>query len=272
MGQRLVELLKYLLLGFVQGACEILPISSSGHLIIFQYIMGREEVNLAFSVFLHFGSLIAVSIFLRKRIVELLSGTYKYLIKKDRNYYNQAHYCLLLVLSTIVTGIIGLVFEDKVQQISTLGFVGCALIINGICLLIVNRISNKATKTINNMPWWKAVLIGLGQGVGILPGISRSGATLGTSIAVGVKKEVAAEYAFLLFIPVEFGALIISIDDLMTTEKSLIIPYILGMVIAAITTYFALVLFLGVIKKKKINYFSFYSLIVGVICTLVYFF
>lgn len=264
-----IEFLKYILLGIVQGACEILPISSSGHLVLAYALLGFEEVNLAFSVFLHFASLIAALIFLRKQVWRILKGSALYLFKKDQEQKNNFHYLLLLIISTAVTAVIGLIFKDQMAKLSSVAFVGIALIINGFWILIFDHL--KGERRIDDLPLWKALIIGLGQGVGVLPGISRSGATIGTSICVGLKKEDAAEYAFLLFLPITLGATILEVQDLMTVDKSLIPAYAAGFVLAFLTTYLALVFFLKIIRKRRLLPFAIYCFIVGLTATLVAF-
>lgn len=257
------EIIKYVILGFVQGASEILPISSSGHIIIFKALLGITDLNITFSIFLHCASLIAAIIFLRKKIWEVLKGTYLYIFKNNQECKPLFHYFMIMVLSTAITGVVGIFVQDTIDSWGTLLFVGIALLVNGIWLLIVGRF--KANDSIDKLPYWKALIIGIGQTVGALPGISRSGATLGTSLAVGIKKEDAAEYAFMLFLPVTAGATILSLDDFAAFDKAMMIPYILGFIVAGLTTYFALKVFLKVIKNKKLDYFAFYCFIAGIL-------
>lgn len=266
MWDKFIEIIKYIILGIVQGACEILPISSSGHIEIFQHIFNMSHLEVSFSILLHFASLIAVVIFLRKKIWEIAKGAYLYVFKKDYKGIKQARYLLFIIISTIVTGVIGIFLNDYIESVSTMTIIGICLIVNAGWLLIVQKLSKRATKSIESTPWWKAILIGIGQGFGILPGISRSGSALGTAVVTGVKKDEAAEYAFLLFIPIELGAIILEINEITKIEKNLIIPYFLSFLFAGITTYFALKIFLEIIRKKRLSWFSLYCLIVGIIC------
>ena len=257
------EIIKYILLGIIQGITEILPISSSGHLIVFESLFGVGEENPALEVFLHVASLIAVIIFLRKQLKRILVGTYRYVIKKDKDYKYPFFYFVYLLLSTLVTACIGLVLDQYIDQLMKPLIVGFLLLVNGTILLITSRV--ETTKDITELKWQDAVIIGLAQGVGVFPGISRSGATISGGVLQKYRKDDMAEYAFILFIPVTVGALILSLDDLAMVNSSDWIGYILGFIFSLIFTFISLHLFLSVIRKKRLNIFAYYSFVVGIL-------
>lgn len=257
------EIIKYILLGIIQGIAEILPISSSGHLVIFESLFGLDGENPALEVFLHVASLIAVIVFLRKQLKRIIVGTYKYVFKKDEDYKYAFYYFIYLLISTAVTGGIGLIFDQYMDSLMKPLIVGFLLLVNGAILLVTSKVETK--KDITELKWQDAVIIGLAQGIGVLPGISRSGITISGGVMQRYRKDDMAEYAFILFIPVTVGALILSIDDLVLVNPTEWIGYLLGFAFSLVFTFISLNLFLKVIRKKKLDVFAYYCFIVGLI-------
>lgn len=266
----IINLLKYVLLAIIQGISEILPISSSGHLIISQKLLGLDISNMSTSIFLHIGSLFAVVIFYFSTLKNIGQNVYKYAIKKDKS--NECkkswHLIIRMIISILPAGILGLIFKSKIEEIfSTTLFIGINLIITAILLLLLTR--NKGTKKIENISIKDAILIGLFQAIGIMPGISRSGITTIGGKVSKLEDEDAINYSFLLFIPVALGTGLLEIIELCTgklvlTEQEIILN-VIGAVISMVVTYISLKLLLKIIKKGKLYYFSLYCLIVGVI-------
>lgn len=252
----MIELLKYLLIGFVQGISEVLPISSSGHLIIVQHILNIGNEGLGFEIFLHLASLLAVLIFLRKRIVTLVKGFFLFIFKREEQYKKDFMYCLFLVISTIPAAIVGIFIKDLLE-IKSLLMVGILLSVNATMLLILTRLSG--SKKVSEMKWHNALTIGLFQCAGIFPGISRSGSCLSGAFANKLSKEEAADYAFLLFIPAVLGAVVLDISSIGSLlASSEVYYYLAAFVVTFITTYFAFTFLLKIIKKGKLSYFSYY--------------
>ena len=262
------EIIKYIILGIVQGIAEILPISSSGHLVIIQSLFGINGENPALEVFLHFASLIAVIFFLRKQLKRIAVGTYKYIFKKDKDYKYPFYYFLYLLASTCVTAVFGLVLDPYMDKIMQPFIVACMLIINGVILLSISKV--ETTKDITELNFKDALLIGLAQGIGVIPGISRSGITISGGVLRKYRKDDMAEYSFILFIPVTLGALILSVEDLMLVDSSLWIGYLLSFGFALVFTFLSLNLFLKVIRKKKLDYFAYYCFVVGLLLLVTY--
>ena len=257
------EIIKYILLGIIQGIAEILPISSSGHLVIFQSLFGFTSDNQGLEVFLHVASLFAVIFFLRKQLLNLIKGFFKYIKTRDDDYKYPFWYCIYLVISTAVTAVIGLILDPFMDVLMEPIIVACLLLVNGAVLLFMGKVETE--KDITELKWHNAVLIGLAQGVGVFPGISRSGATISGGVLQKFRKDDMAEYAFILFIPVTVGALILSIDDLALIDSTKWIGYILGFIFSLVFTYLSLRLFLKVIRKKKLDFFAYYCFIVGLV-------
>lgn len=257
------EIIKYIILGIIQGIAEILPISSSGHLIIMSSFFGIEDNSIAFDIFLHVASLIAVVFFLRKQICRILYGTYRYLFKKDKEYkYPFLYFCYLCV-STIITAGIGIFLNDYIDQLDKPLVVAFFLFLNGIILMFADKMI--CERDITDISLENAVVIGLAQGIGLFPGISRSGMTMSGAIFQKFNKEEAAEYAFLLFIPSALGAMLLNLDGLVAVDSSLWLGYILAFAFALIFTYLSLKIFLKIIRKQKLSYFAYYCFIVSII-------
>ena len=258
-----MEILKYILLGIIQGVAEILPISSSGHLVIFESLFGLESNTPGLEVFLHFASLFSVVFFLRKQLVRIVVGAYKYVVKKDEDYKYPFWYFVYLMISTIVTAVVGLTLKPFMDTLMQPAIVACFLLLNGGILLFMGKVETE--KDITEMKWHNAVLIGLAQGIGVFPGISRSGATISGGVLQKFRKDDMAEYAFILFIPATVVAVILSLDELALVNSSEWLGYGLSFIFALMCTYISLTLFLKVIRKKKLDYFAYYCFIVGLV-------
>ncbi|MDD5495747.1 MAG: undecaprenyl-diphosphate phosphatase [Candidatus Omnitrophica bacterium] len=181
--------------GIVQGATEFFPISSSGHLVILHAIFGIKEPQMAFDIFLHFGTLLAVLIFFRNDILKLFTSGKRTL--------------LFIVVGSIPTFALGMLFKDVVESFfAKPGIVGFMLLLTGFWLLAAGLytiyLKRSGLKRPQNI--WNSLVIGLAQGISIMPGISRSGATIATGMLLGLDKETAFRFSFLLSIPAIFGA------------------------------------------------------------------
>ena len=201
----MVNLIQAVFLSIVQGICEWFPISSSGHLAIFQKVFGFE--NLAFAVFLHFASVFAVLVLFWKDIVSILN------LKKKENW----KYILLLLLGIIPAGIVGLLFKNQVEGFfSSFFYLGLFFIFSGVLVYSTKFFKVREKK----MNWLDSLFIGIFQAIAILPGISRSGSTISAGLFRGIQKEQALKFSFLMAIPLIFGAGILEFKDLNFAEIS----------------------------------------------------
>ena len=265
----MIELLKFILLAVIQGISEVLPISSSGHLQIVQEILGMDTSSLTVSIFLHLGSLVAMIVFYRKLIFSIIGNSAKYVFKaSERNETNKNALKLLfmIVIACIPAGLIGILFKSKIESIfANTIFIGINLIITG-CLLFLQKYI-KGKKTLDTMNWLDAIVIGLFQAIGILPGISRSGITTIGGKVSKLQDEDAINFAFLLFIPVTLGTGLLEVVNIIKGNLVLssndILLYIVGIIVSGLVTYIALSLLLKIIKKGKLHYFSYYCFAVG---------
>lgn len=265
----MIELLKFILLAVIQGISEVLPISSSGHLQIVQEMLGMDTSSLTVSIFLHLGSLVAMIVFYRKLVLSIIGNSIKYVFKSsERNDTNKNYLKLLfmIVIACIPAGLIGLLFKNKIESIfANTIFIGINLIITG-CLLFLQKYI-KGKKTLDRINWLDAIIIGLFQTIGILPGISRSGITTIGGKVSKLQDEDAINFAFLLFIPVTLGTGLLEVVDIIKGDLVLssndILLYIVGIIISGLVTYIALSLLLKIIKKGKLHYFAYYCFVVG---------
>lgn len=212
-----ISMFQAIFLGVVQGLTELLPVSSSAHLTVLPWLLwGIEDIG-AFDVALHAGTLLAIGIFFFKDWINLLVGAYKTTFKKEKN--REGTMFWYLVLATIPGGLIGFVLDDIIDSfIATRGvklamtIIACALIVLGIVLYIVDK-KSKSTVKYEEMTLKQTFLIGLSQALAFIPGVSRSGITMTTARAMGVDRESAAKYSFMLSAPIVLGAVILNLSD-----------------------------------------------------------
>lgn len=262
-------LVKYVILGVFQGITEPIPISSSGHLVILQELFGVEIKGLSFEILVNFGSLIAVLVIYRRDIIRFISHFLRYILTKDATAKSDFQFVLYLVIATIPTGIIGLLLEDYISsKLSTVAIVGITLLITGLALWIIRNL--QGNKNDSDITVKDAIIIGLAQSVALIPGISRSGATIVAAMLLGMKQESALRFSFLLYIPVSLGITVMSASDIVNDPDfdALMIPYALAFMASIIASYFALKWFIHVMRRGNLKYFSFYCFIVGILVIL----
>lgn len=269
-----MEYIKSIILGIVQGLTEFLPVSSTGHLTIFQqfFNLGGSEIPLC-DVCLHLGTLVAVFIAFRKTIYNLIIDFFKMLgsiFTGKYSYKNSPPYQKMIVL--LIAALIPLFFilplKDTVESLfKNVKFVGAFLIVTAVILYIGDR-AVKGKKTMENATIKDSLTVGIFQAVAVLPGLSRSGSTITGGLLSGFSREFAVEFSFILSIPAILGAAILSIKDVVsdgTVDKLILLPYIAGAVVAAVAGFFAIKLITYLVKKDKFGYFVYYCAAVGVI-------
>ena len=266
-----------IILGLVQGLAEFLPISSSGHLALLQQWFGIEgESVLFFAVMLHVGTLISVFIVYWKDIWELIVELF--LTIKDLctgkglrlNERPVRKLGLLIIVATIPTAVIGLLFNDFFEGLySSVLPIGIGLIITGIFLYIAEKIEN-ANRGLDKMNFRNAVFVGIVQGIAICPGISRSGSTLFGSLLCHLDRKFAVKFVFLISIPSILGSAIVEAPDAIRAglDSDLIGPVVVGMLVAAVAGLVAIKTMIKVVGDKKLVYFSYYVWVLGAIVVL----
>ena len=269
MSERLDEVVKAALLGALQGLTEFLPVSSSGHLVLFHHMLGFSQANIFFDVMLHVGTLGAILTVYRKSIFHLVkeftSGTLKYFV--TRQVSSAQRMVGLLFIATIPTGIIGLLLNDQINYFfSQPKSVSLMLLVTASLLQLPRFRSRKTNQSkLQSEPElkiWHALLIGIVQGLAVVPGISRSGSTISTALLLGVRPVMAAEFSFLLSIPAILGAVVLKVGDISTVSSLATVSVGIG------TSFFigliALRLLLNLITKAKFFVFSYYCLLVAI--------
>lgn len=269
---RLLELIKYIFVGILQGISEILPISSSGHLIVFQDIFNINTNNsVTFTILLHFASLCALLIYFRKTLIDLIKGTFLFVFKKDNQQKEKFLLMLYIIIASVPVGIIGILFEDKIESVfSNLLFVGINFIFTSALLFVISNIKNKNE---HNVTLKSAIITGLFQVISIFPGISRSGATISGARISGLEENKAKNFSFLLFIPVALGSFIFSLDDaskMLLESKNTLILSVISMCFTFVFTYLSLLFVLKKFTNKHYKYFSLYLFLLG-LATIFYF-
>ncbi|KHE69463.1 undecaprenyl-diphosphate phosphatase [Halobacillus sp. BBL2006] len=256
-------LIKYLFLGIFQGFTEPIPISSSGHLVILQDIIGMEFEGLQFEVLVNFGSLIAVLIIYRSDLIRLTKNGIGYLLSKDSRQKDDFDFIIYLIIGTIPAGVLGILLGDAIEVLSTTQTVGITLIITGVALWLIRNLRGR--KGEGQLNWKDAMIVGFAQAVALIPGISRSGATIVAAMFLGMKRETALRFSFLLYIPVSLGTMLLSIEDLIASADSSAIwlGYAIAFIGSIVASYFSLIWFMNIMEKGKLKYFAYYCFIVG---------
>lgn len=273
--------LSVIILGLVQGLAEFLPISSSGHLVIFQsFLPGLDQIgkDMTLDVLLHLGTLIAVFVVYRKTIWNMIieffrmigqifSGKFKF---RKANKYQLM--CIFVIVATLPLFLVVFVSDFIESKMRNLLVVGIMLFITAALLFIADR-SVKGKKQMKDMTVLHALKLGLFQMVATIPGLSRSGSTISAAINMGFDRQTAVEFSFIMAIPAVIGANILSLKDVFEQgfNTALIGPYIVGIVIAAITGIAAIKLVKYISRKDKFGWFSIYCIIAGIVSIVLYF-
>lgn len=270
-----MDIIAAIILGVVQGLTEFLPVSSSAHLVIFHELV-KFEANLAFDTVLHVGTLLAVVGYYFKDVISLIKAFFislKDLIEGEfvESFKNDEYVRMvwLIIIATIPTGIIGLVFKDFFESLfSNISAVGFFLLITGVLLWYSEKVKT-GDKDVKKSCAKDSLLIGLAQSCAIAPGISRSGATIASSLILGMDRETAARFSFLLSIPAILGAAIVQVKDIGAGMTDGLWVYVLGFIAATISGYIAIKVLLKVIREKSLTIFSYYCWIVGSIILII---
>ncbi|MDI6764629.1 MAG: undecaprenyl-diphosphatase UppP [Thermodesulfobacteriota bacterium] len=244
----------------VQGLTEFLPVSSSGHLVFFQSLFGMEEPQLFFDVMLHFGTLLAVMVYFRRDISVIIHGIGSTVTGKRKNEEGTKLFFSILV-ATIPTALMGLLFKDWFESLfSKPKIVGGMLLITG-SILYLTRWVKREDRSLEKMKWVDALLIGIAQGIAIIPGISRSGATISMGLFCGLNRELAGRFSFLLSIPAILGATFLEIPKLDSMAK--LETALIGAAVAFVTGILSLTLLMKIIRMGKISNFAYYCWPIG---------
>ena len=250
-----------IILGIIQGFTEFLPVSSSGHLELGKAILGDNSIpedSLLFTVVLHFATALSTIIVFRKDIWELIRGLLKF------KWNEETQFSVKIIISMLPAVIIGLLFEEQLESFfgGSIAFVGAMLLITALLLWLADR-SKKTGKKVSNS---NAFVIGVSQAIAMLPGISRSGATISTSVLLGNDKSKAARFSFLMVVPLIFGKIAKDIVGGELFSESIDYTSLsLGFIAAFISGLIACTWMIKLVKQSKLTYFSIYCVVVGLI-------
>ncbi len=259
-----MEIYQSIILGIIQGLTELLPISSSAHLAIIPWLFGwinNPDFVYAFSGFdvaLHFGTLLAIGIYFFKDWLNLIKGGFNQVVKKQKT--TEGRMFWYIVLATIPGGIIGFILDKFLEDTLTKPIIiGIAIIVMGIILYIADE-KSKSVTDYKDMTLKQTFLIGLSQALAFIPGVSRSGITMTTGRLMGVKREAAAKYSFMLSAPIVLAATIFKIKDFVFS-----IPFFVGIFASFIVGIFVIKFLLNYLKKGSFKWFAVYRVIFGII-------
>lgn len=289
-----MSLWKAVILGLVQGLTEFLPVSSSGHLVLIKQMLGidLESGRMFFDVMLHFGTLMAIFIAfwndIQRLIVEgihilrdLLSNVGRFFLNltgQSRGYHkivrsSYRKYVILILVSTVPTGIIGILLSDIVEQSNDMILVpACCLLVTSLFLVIADLVEPGSKKP-KDVSYPSAALIGVAQGISTLPGVSRSGTTITACLLCGFDKRFAVKYSFIMSIPAVLGAVVLELKDMssLALSQSDVIYCIIATLVAAVSGYLAIRFMMALIRGKRFKYFAIYCAAAGVAALIWYF-
>lgn len=263
-----MDYLDSLILGIIQGLTEFLPVSSSGHLELGKSILGDNSLpkeSMIFTVVLHFATALSTIVVFRKDIIEII----KELLKFEWN--SNTQFIFKIIISMLPAALIGVFFETELESLfsNNIVLVGAMLIITGLLLLLADRAQN----TSKNVSFKNAFTVGVAQAVAILPGISRSGATISTAVLLGIDKTKAARFSFLMVIPLIFGKIFKDIfSGELSYENAQITSLGIGFIAAFVSGLLACTWMIRLVKNSQLKYFAYYCAVVGIIAILLTYF
>lgn len=260
------QILQAAILGLMQGLAEFLPISSSAHLVIIPEILGWPYLGKAFDVALHFGTLLALFVVFKKDVFALLRGTRDIVLPREGANPEEARLVKLLFVGCIPAGVIGILFEETIEEyFGGLLFVAAMLIIWGILLEAADREGPEHTRSITDLTFRDAFLIGCAQAAALMPGTSRSGSTITVALFLGFSRTEAARFSFLLSLPVVAGASLLKGKELLTDQSTADIlgPLVTGILVSAISGFICIKYFLKYLQTNSFRPFVIYRVVLG---------
>lgn len=251
--------IQYALLGLLQGFTEPIPVSSSGHLVIAERLFGIHAEGFGLEVLVNFASLLAILAIYRKDLVRLASRVWGYLRTGREDYRPDFRFALYLVLATVPAGLAGVLANDFLaEHFKGMRTVGITLLVTGAALWLIRNLRGKRNDA--GLTLRDALLIGLAQTVALIPGISRSGATIVAALGLGLKQETALRFSFFLFIPISVGSMVLEGPALVRDPAfgSLAGPYLTAFLCSLAASYFSLKWFMGIMARGNLYGFALY--------------
>ena len=260
-----MEIIDAIIVGMVQGLTEFLPVSSSGHIELAQKLLNADDLKdneELLSVVLHVATALSTIVVFRKDILEILKGIFKFQWNED------LQFLVKIAISMIPAVLLGLFFEKELKQLfeGNIFLVGSMLLITALLLFLADR----AEHTTKKVSYGNAFIIGISQAIAMLPGISRSGATISTSVLLGNDKTKAARFSFLMVLPLIFGKIAKDLlDGNVALSSDLAVPFTFSFIAAFITGLLACTWMIALVRKSKLSYFAIYCALVGIIAIIV---
>ncbi|MBT4760508.1 MAG: undecaprenyl-diphosphate phosphatase [Bdellovibrionaceae bacterium] len=273
-----MEIFQSIILGIVQGLTEFLPVSSSGHLVVFQKLLALKEHSLIFDIAVHLGTLLSIFTLYHKPITTIFSSFFKSL--KSRSLNEGSYFLMMMVVASVPTAIIGFSLKDLFEQLfSSLLWVGVFFIVTGIVLKLTQKKSMSSEsmsftdfKDIQKISFKQALLIGLAQGAAIAPGISRAGSTIAMGILSGLDRKTAALFSFLISVPAILGASLLQFKDVTSWDGDFLTVLLIGGASSYVSGLFGLWFLLKFVKKGRLEVFSYYLWLLGLGVVIFHFF
>ena len=269
-------LIQALVMGIVQGLTEFLPVSSSGHLIVVPFLAGWDDAfitSLAFSVMLHLGTLVALLVYFRAEWLRLIPAGLTALRERSLADDPDRRLAWLLIAATIPAALVGLVFNDLIEgSFRQVGLVAFTLVLGGVLLFVADRFGAKS-RGVEDLTFPIAIGIGVAQAVALIPGISRSGISITAGRLVGLDRESAARFAFLMATPITAGAGLFEVYQLLTGEGGIetsIVPLVVGMMASLVSGLVAIHFMLGFLRRRSLDAFVWYRFVLAAIVLIVW--
>lgn len=258
-----------IILGIIQGLTEFLPVSSSGHLAIGREILGVGAADdLIFEILVHAATVLATIVVFRREICRLLRGLFRFKANDETDYI------LKICVSMIPVFVVGMFFKDYVEDLfGSLLVVGVALLVTAVLLFASDRVTtfgvqagSGAQSSRNGISWWQALVVGVSQALAVIPGLSRSGTTIATGLICGVKRDVMAQFSFLMvLVPILGEAFLDLVGGDLTSSSIAAIPLALGFVSAFFSGFFACKVMLALVRKAQLKWFALYCAVIGLV-------
>ncbi|GEL08953.1 undecaprenyl-diphosphatase UppP [Salisediminibacterium halotolerans] len=261
-----MSLFEAIIFGIVQGLTEFLPISSSAHIVITQLVFGYTFPGLSFEIFLHVASVLAVILYFWKDLWRVIEGFFRFVVKRSPKDRTQFYFGLYILIATFITGILGILLEGAVGNwMKTPPVIASMLTITGLALIFIERFHKYGDRTEKNMSFKDSIVVGLGQTLAVMPGISRSGSTLIVSLLIGLQRETAVRYSFLLAIPVILGSTVLAIGDFSAEMVAYIggLNLLVSFIITFVFSLIGIVWLIDFLKKSRLIYFAVYCFVLA---------
>ncbi|MGJ9382447.1 undecaprenyl-diphosphatase UppP [Salipaludibacillus neizhouensis] len=262
-----MTLFEAIVFGIIQGVTEFLPVSSSAHIVITQLVFGYTFPGLAFEIYLHLASVLAVILYFWKDVWDVIQGFFNFVIKRSPKDRVQFYFGLYILIATALTGILGKLLQDALgANLKTPAMIAGSLFLTGLALIFIERFHKVGNKDESSMTFIDAIIVGLGQTLAVIPGISRSGSTLVVGLLVGLNRETAVRYSFLLAIPVILGSTVLAFEDFSAAAFAYIGPLnlVVSFVITFVFSILGIIWLIDFLKKSKLIYFAIYCFLLAI--------